>query len=369
MLVTERKRGWKDAFAAVRLALSPNRLLLGVLGLLVIRLLWFVYPRNLEHGFGCLLVNVIWLSVSLFCLYAVLAGIGRSVYLELDEGEGPGLAESVRFTLSHGVPTALSVVIFLVGALVLLALAAIGFLLARIPSVGTMLGAVLYFPMLVFVVLGGLALVLAVFGLYVAPGAAGVRRAGALDTFLDTLDLFSGRGVFWGFLLTLAGMYVLSRFLALFYALANVMLSIGGGLEPLELPAQWWGEVAATLAVFRDHPQTALLVEETRTFATAARELLWTLVFELFRLFGFSYLAGIFAASGVVAYIVGTEDEVVVVEEKREAEAIPGPAVPAAPEVAEAAGESEVKEEEKPVAMKRPRRRRHSPKKESGETA
>lgn len=317
MQILERKWSWKDAPGAISMALSPTRLLVGMLGLLVVELLGWLFGLAWSPDVGpdtsmtLVYIRLIVLAVIvLYVLYATLAVIGRSVYLELEEGEGLSFARSAAFLFTTGLRTAIAPLILVVFALIMWLLPMVGFLFGRLwPG----LAAILFLPLSILVILSGMAALLAVFGLYVAPGSAGVRKSGALDTVLDTVDMLRGRGVFWGFILTGMGMLLLGVIVAIFYKLASVAVEVGAGQAPPQ-----------GLNMFSRDWLTGLIAGQG--IAKSASDVtgwLWVVVLKIFQLLCNSFLLNVFAGSGVIGYLVGSEDEIVVVEEKKASESVP----------------------------------------------
>ncbi|HHN46070.1 MAG TPA: hypothetical protein ENN09_01390 [Planctomycetes bacterium] len=311
MQVIEKKWSWKDAPSAISMALSPTRLLTGMAGILVIEILAWgmgkVWPpamldMTLMGGLRMLVLG----AVVLYVLYVTVSVIGRSVYLELEEGEGLGIGGSISFLVKTAVRTGLAPLVFLAIMALMWGLASALFTLGRLWSV---IGAVLYLPLMILVIFAGMAAIVAVFGLYVATGSAGVRKSGMLDTVLDTVDMVRGRGVFWGFVITLMGVMLLGVFITFFHALGIWAILVGMGSAP---------PVAANLNVVSVGWVLGLLkgvgIAET---ASGVTDWIWVIALKVFQLASNSFLLGAFAGSGVFGYLVGSEDEIVVVEERR----------------------------------------------------
>jgi len=262
-------------------------------------------PENLYTAMGNLRVLVVG-AIVLYVLYATVAVIGRGVYLELEEGEGLSLKDNVGFLFTTGLRTAFAPLVFLGLMAVLWGLCVLGFLFGRLWSG---FAAVLFLPLMILIVLAGMAGLLAVYGLYIAPGSAGVRKSGALDTVLDTVDMLRGRGVFWGFALTLVALGLLGMIIGFFYQLGMSAVATGAGMVPLKgggptmVSGGWIFGLLSGVSVAE--------------YASNFSDWLWVIALKVFQLVSNAFLLCTFAGSGVIGYLVGSEDEVVVVEEKR----------------------------------------------------
>jgi len=310
MQIVERKWTWKDAPSAITMALSPTRLLVGMAGIFVAEVFGWLFgkiwaPENLYTVVGNLRALVV-SAIVLYILYATVALIGRGVYLELEEGEGLSIKDNIGFLFTTGVRTAFAPFVFLGLMAVLWALCVLGFLFGRLWSG---FAAILFLPLMILIILAGMAGLLAVYGLYIAPGSAGVRKSGALDTVLDTVDMLRGRGVFWGFALTVAAIVLLGMIIGFFYQLGMSAVATGAGLVPL----QGGGPEMVSVNWIFGLLSGASVAENASNFT----DWLWVIALKIFQLVTYAFLLCTFAGSGVIGYLVGSEDEVVVVEEKR----------------------------------------------------
>ena len=237
---------WRDLFRSVGLAFSLERLLLGLLGIVVIGALDSLIGWGLgkvEHDWVKSLLVAADLMQAGLGLMLVMSAIAFSAKTELIEGESLGLGGAVSFMFKNFWTIVFTPVLFAVFVETMVLIAWVGTKIGGVSAggAGPLLAALGYlFCYLPFIFLAFRGFLALLFSYFLAPPIIAVRQEGAMDAALDSLDLMRGKGAFWLSLAVIAACgfvaYFVKHILAGGYLLAE--MGMKGEFACLGVPMQ-----------------------------------------------------------------------------------------------------------------------------------
>ena len=315
---------WRDLFRSVGLAFSLERMLLGLLGIVVIGAL------DSLIGWGCARVESDWIKSLLIAADIMQVGLGLMLFMsaiafsaktELIEGESLGLGGAVSFMFKNFWTIVFTPVLFAVFVEIMVLVAWVGASIGSIAwgGAGPLLASLGYlFLYLPFVFLAFIGLLALVFSYFLAPPIIAVRQEGAMDAALDSLDLMRGKGAFWLWLAVTAACGFVAYFVKSVLTGAHLLAAAGMG-EEFNCLGVRMKELHEWLAGLRGPllPKVLEFFGEGAYLSAAAADdgvrIVAGWIFSVIATFVVgmcaSYVLNVFVSAGTVTYLVVREDE------------------------------------------------------------